>query len=828
MCVIRCPSERALLLLRIDIIHLCCPDMIVGYNTNGWDYMFMWERIKKYIPELAAAEDEVRAESEARQAHLPEAEKRLFRGLSGFRFGQVVDALGDGNEMVRCLMNGHGIHTPVRFTYSITKFGNPTCMPDVDASCENIDLFTLIRLERSGWTGFSLDSVAQRVLKGKNVRKIKLDMPDYRREVYESVRQMLKEDVMPPPSPPPSLAEEEWKLEAEWTAALLEWCEGFRTQYVTRAERRDDVFREVSLLRVLCDPKDNYAMLFRLYESGRVSNILACCLYAAVDCDLPLRIFISEALFDFVGAISALTGLKINRVAQGTQQDRVMSGLLTMSEEKGFSTDYTEVSNPKSFQGAYVFPPRVGFYRAIFCLDFAHLYPSIIEAYRICYTTYIETRERAEAVRRLGKKVNEVHVTDTHTTYWADDADAPLPQLCILYQKERDRNKAMKKKFLKEGNVVAAQKADSTQLANKAMTNSIYGFTGTDRSKGGKIPLKDIAQSVTAKGREMIFTTRDQIVERWREILTGALPLPESMYPDRMPKPSLPPREWVELLDKLEVVYGDTDSVMVAMHGRSRAAGGDGVLDAENREDREVMNVVADVLAYWCTHCFHYGVELEKEYMGTGVFIQGKTYIMREWSTVDGGMELVRKGMKTVKRDACGVERRTHEVLERALFSFCGVEEVMKALEDALSILLRGKTFEWTEAEYVECFACSMQVTNSRNKLGNWKNDHYVTRHLDALLIPSTGDRLQYVICDVRTQKLEAEKYYPASVAFERRMHPDMLKYFEKAWTVVEQFSKAMEEWKDLEKWRESFKRRLVHKRTGQRSLADMFKRPRK
>lgn len=68
---------------------------------------------------------------------------------------------------------------------------------------------------------------------------------------------------------------------------------------------------------------------------------------------------------------------------------------------------------------------------------------------------------------------------------------------------------------------------EGRQLALKISANSVYGFTG---ATVGQLPCLEISSSVTAFGRDMIDRTRNRVKE---------------LYPGS------------------EVVYGDTDSVMV-------------------------------------------------------------------------------------------------------------------------------------------------------------------------------------------------------------------------------------------------------------------------
>lgn len=64
-------------------------------------------------------------------------------------------------------------------------------------------------------------------------------------------------------------------------------------------------------------------------------------------------------------------------------------------------------------------------------------------------------------------------------------------------------------------------------MALKISANSVYGFTG---AQVGQLPCLDISTSVTKFGKEMINITRDAVME---------------YFPD------------------CDVIYGDTDSVMV-------------------------------------------------------------------------------------------------------------------------------------------------------------------------------------------------------------------------------------------------------------------------
>ena len=78
---------------------------------------------------------------------------------------------------------------------------------------------------------------------------------------------------------------------------------------------------------------------------------------------------------------------------------------------------------------------------------------------------------------------------------------------------------------------------DGRQLALKISANSVYGFTG---ASVGKLPCIEISGSVTAYGREMIGQVKGYVEDMF-SVANG--------YPHNA-----------------EVIYGDTDSVMVLFH----------------------------------------------------------------------------------------------------------------------------------------------------------------------------------------------------------------------------------------------------------------------
>ena len=178
-------------------------------------------------------------------------------------------------------------------------------------------------------------------------------------------------------------------------------------------------------------------------------------------------------------------------------------------EENPDDDDQAEVAKKKEkYKGGLVFDPVKGLYdKIILVMDFNSLYPSIIQEYNICFTTV----ERAD--------LDE----DTVPAVPPEQALGILPRLVANLVNRRKQVKSL----MKDKKATATQIAqwNIRQQALKLTANSMYGCLGFKLSRFYARPL---AMLTTYKGREILQSTRE---------------LAMSM--------------------QLEVIYGDTDSVMI-------------------------------------------------------------------------------------------------------------------------------------------------------------------------------------------------------------------------------------------------------------------------
>ncbi|XP_028935411.1 DNA polymerase alpha catalytic subunit [Ornithorhynchus anatinus] len=165
-----------------------------------------------------------------------------------------------------------------------------------------------------------------------------------------------------------------------------------------------------------------------------------------------------------------------------------------------------------AYAGGLVLDPKVGFYdKFVLLLDFNSLYPSIIQEFNICFTTV----QRVAAEDGDPEEVPELPDPDLEMGI--------LPrEIRKLVERRRQVKQLMKRQDL---NPDLLLQYDIRQKALKLTANSMYGCLGFPY---GRFYAKPLAALVTYKGREILMRTKELVQKM-----------------------------------NLEVIYGDTDSIMI-------------------------------------------------------------------------------------------------------------------------------------------------------------------------------------------------------------------------------------------------------------------------
>ena len=90
--------------------------------------------------------------------------------------------------------------------------------------------------------------------------------------------------------------------------------------------------------------------------------------------------------------MARVTGVPFNYLLSRGQQIKVISQLFRKAREDGYLIPaYKGEGGDEQYEGATVLDPKQGYYdKPVATLDFASLYPSIMMAHNLCYTTLVD------------------------------------------------------------------------------------------------------------------------------------------------------------------------------------------------------------------------------------------------------------------------------------------------------------------------------------------------------------------------------------------------------------------------------------------------------
>ncbi|MED6216570.1 DNA polymerase delta catalytic subunit [Stylosanthes scabra] len=422
-------------------------------------------------------------------------------------------------------------------------------------------------------------------------------------------------------------------------------------------------------------------------QNGNAETRRRLAVYCLKDAYLPQRLLDKLMFIYNYVEMARVTGVPISFLLSRGQSIKVLSQLLRKAKQKNLVLPNVKQAGSEqgTYEGATVLEARAGFYeKPIATLDFASLYPSIMMAYNLCYCTLVTP----EDVRKLNLPPESVNKTPSGETFVKSNLQKGiLPEILEELLAARKRAKA----DLKEAkDPLEKAVLDGRQLALKISANSVYGFTGATI---GQLPCLEISSSVTSYGRQMIEHTK-KIVEDKFTTLNG-------------------------YEHNAEVIYGDTDSVMVQF----------GVSSVE-----EAMNLGREAAEY-------ISGTFTKVYFPY-LLISKKRYAGLFWTKPDKFDKMDTKGIETVRRDNCLlVKNLVNDCLHKILIDRDipgAVQYVKNAISDLLmnrmdlSLLVITKGLTKTGDDY-EVKAAHVELAERMRKR-------------DAATAPNVGDRVPYVI----------------------------------------------------------------------------------
>jgi len=360
--------------------------------------------------------------------------------------------------------------------------------------------------------------------------------------------------------------------------------------------------------------------IFSRFLEGDPARLGEVAEYCIKDTVLPHKIMDKVCQLQNQIEMAKACWVPLSFLSERGQQIKVFSQMAYKARQLGFLIP--TIRRPEGpvdgYEGATVLEAQTGaYYTPITALDFASLYPSIMVAHNLCYSTLVMDKRYANLPGVTYEKYGE------HTFAQTDAEGKPIISLlpAILTDLKAFRKKAKKLMAAAEGTPMEAV-YNGQQLAYKISMNSIYGFTGAGK---GMLPLVAIASTVTMRGRQMIEETKNYV---------------EAHFPGA------------------KVRYGDTDSVMVEF-------------DVEGRTGQEAIDYSWSqglLAAEQCTKLFKAPNDLELEKVYCPYFLYSKKrYAAKMWegkmrpdgSTVVAFKKVDIKGLQVVRRDSCPFVRET-------------------------------------------------------------------------------------------------------------------------------------------------------------------------
>ena len=397
--------------------------------------------------------------------------------------------------------------------------------------------------------------------------------------------------------------------------------------------------------------------MFARYAEGNPDKLGEVADYCIKDTELPHALMEKLCQIQNQVEMAKACWVPLAFLSERGQQIKVFSQMAKKARELNFviPTFKYGTGGPATdgYEGATVLEAQTGaYYNPITALDFASLYPSIMCAENLCYSTLV-----------MDPKYDNLPGVTYEQFGPHRFAQAPAPSLLpvILMDLKAFRKKAKKLMAAAEGTPMEAV-YNGQQLAYKISMNSIYGFTGASK---GMLPCVAIASTVTMRGRQMIEETKNYVEEHFQ----GA-----------------------------RVRYGDTDSVMVEF-------------DVQGRKGQDAIDYswqLGEQAAEQCTKLFKAPNDLELEKVYCPYFLYSKKrYAAKMYegkSNKDGtpvlkedGSRLVVfkkidvKGLQVVRRDSCPFVRETLKKLLGMVLESSDPRPVIESAREAARDLMNGK-----------------------------------------------------------------------------------------------------------------------------------------
>ncbi|KAL5566065.1 hypothetical protein UlMin_029229 [Ulmus minor] len=396
-------------------------------------------------------------------------------------------------------------------------------------------------------------------------------------------------------------------------------------------------------------PYIHYSVLTKWFLTGPGRARYRCIEYWKERGKLNFEIMNQLDMINRTSELARVFGIDFFSVLSRGSQYRVESMYLRLAHAQNYLAispgNHQVASQPAMECLPLVMEPESGFYAdPVVVLDFQSLYPSMIIAYNLCYSTCLGNISPSKAntlgvspfspdPRVLQELKDQILLTPNGVMFVPSKVrKGVLPRLLEEILSTRIMLKQAMKK-LSPSQQVLHRIFNARQLALKLIANVTYGYTAAGFS--GRMPCAELA---------------DCIVQCGRGTLEKAI-----SYVNAQDK-------W-----KARVIYGDTDSLFVLLKGRTR----EDAFRIGNEIASEVTAMNPNPVVLKMEKVYHPCFLLtKKRYVG---------YSYESLQQVEPVFDA--KGIETVRRDTCAAVAKTMEQSLRLFFEHQDISEVKAYLQ---------------------------------------------------------------------------------------------------------------------------------------------------
>uniref|UniRef100_A0A2N9HM40 DNA polymerase n=1 Tax=Fagus sylvatica TaxID=28930 RepID=A0A2N9HM40_FAGSY len=406
-------------------------------------------------------------------------------------------------------------------------------------------------------------------------------------------------------------------------------------------------------------PSFRHKVLTKWFSSGPGRGRFRCIEYAMERARLNLEIMNQLDMINRTSELARVFGIDFFSVLSRGSQYRVESMLLRLAHTQNYlaiSPGSQQVASQPAMECLpLVMEPESGFYAdPVVVLDFQSLYPSMIIAYNLCFSTCLGKVAPSKA-NTLGVSSfspdpyvlqsvkNEILLTPNGVMYVTSKVrKGIMPRLLEEILSTRIMVKQAMKR-LSPSQQILHRVFNARQLALKLISNVTYGYTAAGFS--GRMPCAELADSIVQCGRSTLEKAISFVNahDKW----------------------------------KAKVIYGDTDSLFVLLKGRTV------------KESFRIGNEIASAIT--AMNPKPVTLKMEKVYHPCFLLTK-KRYVGYSYETPEQTAPVFdAKGIETVRRDTCGAIAKTLETSLRHFFEHQDISEVKAYLQRQWTRILSAR-----------------------------------------------------------------------------------------------------------------------------------------